>query len=138
LNDYNLQTAFQSKGFESIKADTIGIITDFSSMKSKKREVAVIIKDLSIYNGYRKDIKNWNNSIKVKDIAISYHNKCIGTATLANTAKMQWVDLGVNSISLFKGNVDTIKVIVKSVYPSSKKTTNYSLSELKLNGVRKY
>lgn len=137
LNDYNLQTAYHREKLPSNKVDTLLAMIDLKGLRKIQQETAVVVNEIQVFNGDRKDLISWKNSVKAKDVEFRYHSMCIGEVTLNNTLVMQSISLGKNSIALFGGGLDTLQII-KSVYPSASITTNYSLSEIKFAGLKNY
>jgi hypothetical protein len=138
LNDYNLQTPHSNKYFSSSVPDTIVVLFDFSAMKKIKHDTAILINTIRVFNGDRRSLSKWTNSVKVKDIEIWYRKKCIGIAKLENTFKMEDVILGRNSIPIFSGSKDTLQLIIKNTYSLSNIKTGYYLSEIKFDGIKNY
>lgn len=135
LNDYNLSTAYLNNTFNG-KFDTLYIINDYSEYPKVYSDTALVIDNVSIFNGNRLSLNDWEKSIKVKDMEIHHKGQCFGKFSLENTYKAQFVNLN-NGIPILYGTKDSIMLVIKSVYAPPTNTVGYSISEVKLDGYKK-
>jgi hypothetical protein len=135
LSDYNLQSAWHDQ-FNGSSPDTLMAVIAFTGFDQP--DTAILINEMFLFNGDRKNLNSWQGSGKIKNIRILFHEQCIGTAVLENTLKMQTINLKNNQIPIKSGMIDTIKIIVAGLHGSSKKSTNYSISEIGFSGIRYY
>lgn len=138
LDDYNLTTSADLIMGPS-HPDTLILVVEFPGLNSNiSKDTLAMINSIGIYNGKRKSNIDWEKSGKIKNIEV-FHNKTFeGYATLLNTYKYQSVNFK-KPVILNRGRIDTFSIIVKSTY--SKKLLSgeqYSISEIKLEGEKKY
>lgn len=139
LNDYNLLSAY--KGFlKPDEFDTLDVIIFFKGLTHlKSADTLICIKSIDFFNGNRASLSAWKKSGRVEEIALYHNRACLGRANMANTFKCQSISFGSsNFVYNRRGQRDTIRVVLKSLYKNSVLPSSYSISELKLNGIKFY
>jgi hypothetical protein len=136
LNDYNLTTAF-SGHLANGQPDTFLLIINFPGLYGGKGDTAIIVNEIEIFNGNRKNLSAWKNNGAVRDVLVYNGYMLSGAAVLEHTFKSQTIDLSRCPIYNLRGNADTIRLLVNSIY-ANKKDSTYCLSEIKLWGKRMY
>lgn len=133
LSDYNLTTSL-SLSLENENVDTFDIIIKFPGLNDLKIDTIGLISNVTIFNGNRKSPALWSKSGKVKMVGLLHNKVVLGCAELKDTYKYQSISIP-SPVVLLRGKIDTISVLVKSLYNDEK---GYSLSEIKLEGERYY
>lgn len=138
LDDYNLTTSVDLL-LNNKNPDTFCIVVKFPGLTSLSNiDTLGLVNSIAIFNGKRTSVSYWKKSGKVKEIELLHNGLSQGCTQLINTYKYQTVNFK-KPIALLKGKSDTFSIIVKSTYPISKiELQKYSISEIKLEGERRY
>ncbi|MDI9312560.1 MAG: hypothetical protein QM535_20280 [Limnohabitans sp.] len=135
LDDYNLTTAAK---FKHKKSDTLFAIFSFPNIISSEKDTLAIIKSITIFNGNRKSMQKWKVSRKIRQLEFFHRGNILGCAELQNTFKYQNVNL-LHNIYVHPKQSDTIIIVIKSIYSNTiNKSNTYEISEIKIEGEKKY
>ena len=137
LNDYDLTTSVVSTFYQNEK-DTIALVVDFKGLYNLNKDTVATINGIDIFNGNRANIEEWTKQGSVQDIKILNDNRIIGRATLKKTYKGQTISLENAPIVNLRGKSDTVFVLIESIFNGSAKSNSYSISEVKLQGTKKW
>ena len=134
LNDYDLTTAAK---YHFNGNDTILIVIYFPGLSDgDRRDTLISVKKLDLFNGDRRSYSTWKKSGGIKKISLAINQTVIDTAIFfQNTYKIQEADFSFKPLYSMRGYKDTIRIVVKEIYPGI--DNEYNISELKL-GARRY
>ena len=138
LNDYDLSTSMDYK-FDINSYDTFMSIFSFPGLNEGiNTNTLGVIDGITVFNGNRKNLSQWEKSGKIDQVQIFYNNKLQGCARLKSTFKYQKILLE-REIPLLRGKSDTLSLVIKSIYPlMGIKHNQFTISELKIEGRRLY
>jgi hypothetical protein len=111
LEDVDFKTCWA----EGVAGPGIGESLEFR-FKSESKAGAVPFSGFAIKNGYTKSDDVWAKNGRVKEFGLTVNGKELGTLTLLDTSKSQFVSL--RGVQLSSG--DVVRLTIKSVYPGSK------------------
>jgi hypothetical protein len=129
IHDFNLTTPWIEGKKEGGTGEYIEYTFDLTQLSGKER--AFSINSLFLINGYRKDLKVWEQYTRVKKLKMYINNIPFAYILLMDTYKFQSVNFQDFWIS--NGDKKVIRFEILEVYPGAK-YKNVALSELEFSG----
>lgn len=133
LSDFNLRTAWVMDTSEQSKV-VVSYKFDLSAASGKEK--AFRITKLFIVNGYRKSALVWVSNSRVRYVNMSIGNRLVGRVELADTYKMQSVDVTKLNMVAFWGKVLEVSLTFDGFYAGTKFPNDIAISEIKFEGER--
>ncbi len=123
INDYNLKTAW----VEGVKTNGVG---EWIQFNFKTGITVVQLNGIYLFNGYRKDLKTWENNSRIKELKMIVNGNDYAFLELHDSYKYQSTDFPELDLKDLK----TIRFEITEVHKGDK-YSDVALSELKFNGI---
>lgn len=118
---WNLTSQVRSSVWsEGVPGYGIGEYIDYAQMYLGPGPERLVFEKLCIVNGYAETEEKWKANSRVKSMKVYYCNTYVGTITLEDTLKPQFVDLTPLQLSIGNGREAVFRFEIEEVYEGEK------------------
>jgi len=119
----NIASKFSDKNtvwVEGADGDGIGEYVTVRQMYKGQGEELFTFKEICIVNGYAQNETKWQENNRVKKMKLYYNNAYMGSFTLEDTMKPQYIDISELNMQVVNGTEAEFRFEIEEVYEGSK------------------